>query len=247
MKTFFRSIYWYLHFVITLVVMYPTILKYEKEKERGKSDENFDDKKFDEKIFQMSSKWANNQLKAAGVTVICEGQENIPEETVLFVSNHQGNFDVPVHMVYTNKPKGFIAKKSIEKFPIVNRYMHLMDCLFIDRDNIKDSAKVIIDGVKLLKQGKNLVIFPEGTRSKSSELGEFKEGAFKMATRAKVPIVPITVDGTYKIMEDNNNKIVGNVVKIFIHEKVPTDNLTKEEQAALSEKVKNIIASKLNQ
>ena len=72
---------------------------------------------------------------------------------------------------------------------------------------MKQSAQTIIDGIKQLKAGINMVIFPEGTRSKGAPVGEFKAGSFKLATKSKAPIVPVTIDGTYKVMEGNKNKI----------------------------------------
>ena len=90
-----------------------------------------------------------------------------------------------------------------------------------------------------------MVIFPEGTRSKGDEMGEFKAGSFKLATKAKVPIIPVTIKGSYKLMEANGNKIKPDMVEIFIHPEIPTADLSKEELSNLPEKVKSIIGSKL--
>lgn len=239
MKTLLHSIKWYLNFVVTLLGVYPKIIKYEKERD------NINPEKFDKDVYDFTKIWAKKQLKSAGVNVIVTGQENLPQENVLFISNHQGNFDIPVHMVYLDKPKGFIAKKSIESFPIVNRYMYIMNSLFIDRDNMKDAGKVILEGIKMLKNGHSLIIYPEGTRSQSSIVGEFKSGAVKLATKSKVKIVPVSIDGTYKIMEQNNNKIKSGTVKLHIHPPIDTKNLTKEEELELLPKIKEIIELKV--
>ncbi len=235
----FRTIKWYLNFVITLVVMFPKILQLEKIKDTTEIS------KFDDEVFDITKTWAKKQLDAAGVNVIVTGSKNLPTENVLFVSNHQGNFDIPLLMVYATKPKGFIAKKSLESFPIVNRYMYLMNSLFLDRDNVKEAGKVIIKGINILKEGHSLVIFPEGTRAKSSTMGEFKSGATKLAIKSKVKIVPISIEGTYKIMEENNNKIVPQTVRMHIHEAIDTTNLTKEEENGLSDKLRDIIQNKV--
>ncbi len=237
--TLFRTIKWYLHFLSTLIFMYPKILRLEKVKDTT------DIVKFDDEVFDITQKWAKKQLDVAGVNVIVTGQENLPDENVLFVSNHQSNFDIPVLMVYASKPKGFIAKKSLEKFPIVNRYMFIMNSLFLDRDNVKEAGKVIIQGINILKEGHSLVIFPEGTRAKCSTIGEFKSGAIKLATKSKVKIVPISIEGTYKVMESNNNMIVPQTVRMHIHEVIDTTNLTKDEENALSDTLKDIIQKKV--
>ncbi len=235
-----RSIHWYFNFVFSLSKLYIQLPKYNKLKNKLSEEE------FDTIIKDVTVNWAFNQLKVAGVTVECEGMENIPQDTnCLFVSNHQGNFDTAVLMAYLDKPKGFIAKKSVEKIFLLTVWMKHMKSLFLDRENPKLAAKVLIDGIKILKSGHSLVIFPEGTRSRSSTIGEFKSGAFKIATKSKVPIVPITLDGSYRIMEDGNNIIKPSTVKLYIHPMVKTDQLTKEEIDGLPNKIFNIINSKL--
>jgi len=116
----------------------------------------------------------------------------------------------------------------------------------MDRSNLRKSAAAIIEGVKIIKAGHSLVIFPEGTRSKGGPLGEFKAGSFKLATKSNAPIVPITINGSYKLMEANNNRIKAANVELFIHPPIETKNLSKEEQEKLPTVVKEIIASKLH-
>ncbi len=234
-----RTIKFYLNFLVTLICMFPKIVQLEKIKDTA----NLQD--FDNEVFNITQTWAKKQLKTAGVNVIVTGSENLPKENVLFVSNHQGNFDIPVLMVHVEKPKGFVAKKSIEKYPIIKSYMHIMNSIFLDRANIKEAGKVVIQGINILKSGHSLVIFPEGTRAQCSTVGEFKPGATKIATKAKVKIVPISIDGTYKVMEENNNKIAPQTVRMHIHEAIDTSNLTKEEENALSDRLKDIIQNKV--
>jgi 1-acyl-sn-glycerol-3-phosphate acyltransferase len=148
-------------------------------------------------------------------------------------------------MSYIDKPKGFIAKIEMLKIPLIRTWMKFINCVFIDRSTPRKSAKAIIDGVEILKNGTSLVIFPEGTRSRSDIIGEFKAGSFKLATKANVPIIPITVNGSYRLMEQNNNRIKPADVELYIHPIVETANLTKEEELELPEKIKKIISSKL--
>ncbi len=241
MKTIFNSIKWYLHFAFSISIMMPLIRKFER------TIDTTDIQKFDQEVYQSTKTWAKKQLKCAGVDVIVTGETELPQENVLFVSNHQGNFDIPVHMVYLNKPKGFIAKKSIESYPIINRYMKVMHSLFVDRDNPKESGKVILNGIKLLKEGHSLIIYPEGTRSQCEKVGDFKVGAVKLATKAKVKIVPVSTYGTFRAMEECNNKIKPATVRLHIHEPIDVVNLTKEEVDNLSDNVKNIIEQKVNE
>ena len=125
--------------------------------------------------------------------------------------------------------------------------MKHMYCVFMDRSSLRKSSEAIIHGIKILKDGHSLVIFPEETRSKGNSLGDFKAGSFKLATKSKKPIVPITISGSYKIMEANSKKwlIKPGTVDFYIHPMVETLNLSKEEQDLLPEKIKAIINSKL--
>ncbi|MBU3803256.1 MAG: 1-acyl-sn-glycerol-3-phosphate acyltransferase, partial [Candidatus Cellulosilyticum pullistercoris] len=167
------------------------------------------------------------------------------DRNVVFISNHQGNFDIPLLMGYIDMPKGFISKIEAKKIPIVAKWMELIHCVFMDRSTLKGSAGAIIEGIKTLKAGHSLVIFPEGTRSKSDHMGEFKSASFKLATKPGIPIVPVTIDGSYKIMEQNHNKIKPAHVKITIHPMIETKGLSKEALEVLPQQVAHMIASAL--
>ena len=103
----------------------------------------------------------------------------------------------------------------------------------------------ILEGIKTLKNGHSLVVFPEGTRSRGDKMGEFKSGSFKLATKSKVPIVPLTIDGTYRVMEANKILIKPSNINFYVHKPIYTDKLSKEEITKLPETVEHIIRSKL--
>ena len=107
------------------------------------------------------------------------------------------------------------------------------------------SLQTINDGAELLKQGFSLVIFPEGTRSHCAEMGEFKAGSLKLATKAKVPIVPVTISGTYHFFEETGAITWGVHVDVIIHEPIDTANLSRAELAELPEKVEGTIRNGL--
>ncbi|MGL4991319.1 MAG: lysophospholipid acyltransferase family protein [Sarcina sp.] len=239
-----RTIGFYTKFLTSLVITIP--LTKRTKKQIAKFDENNQTLEKYQYVHEVSSKWAKSFVKASGATVNVYGEENVPKDgPVLFVSNHQSNFDIPILMSYIDKPKGFIAKKELENILTISEWMRFMGCIFMDRSNLRKSASAIIDGIKTLKSGQSLVIFPEGTRSKGGPISEFKAGSFKLATKSKVPIIPVTIDGSYKLMEANNNKIKADIVNIYIHKPIYTTNLTKEDDINLPKKVQDIIASKL--
>ena len=237
----FSTIAWYTHFVISLIMQTPRLHKANSLEKQGKLKEK--------EIYsnEVTSKWAMSQVKLSGARVKVEGLENIPKDrAVLFVSNHQSNFDIALLMSFIDKPKGYISKIEMAKLPLLRSWMKNINCVFMDRSSLKKSAEAIIEGVKVLKEGHSLVIFPEGTRSKGNTMGEFKGGSFKLATKAKVPIIPVTINGSYKLMEANNNKIKPADVTVYVHPPVETSNLSKEELLELPDKVKDIIGTKLS-
>jgi 1-acyl-sn-glycerol-3-phosphate acyltransferase len=230
-----RTIFWFVYFGIYLIAIQPSLLKVKKLERIGKTAEH------DLLTYETAKKWARSLLKIAGVTVSTTGNEKIPAGSVLFVSNHQGNFDIPLLLGYVDKPKAFIAKIELLKFPLIRTWMTHMKCVFMDRSDVRQSLKVINQAADYLKKGYSMVIFPEGTRSKGENLGEFKAGSLKLALKAKVPIVPVTISGSYKIMELNGFIIKPAHVEISIHDPISTDELTKEQATELPEKIREII------
>jgi 1-acyl-sn-glycerol-3-phosphate acyltransferase len=235
-----RTIVWYTNFALSLVFKIPQGYKVKRLMKAGKISEA------DAYVHKTTSAWAMSQVKVSGAKVKIFGEENIPADIpVLFISNHQGNFDIALFMSYINKPKGYISKIEMKKIPVVCNWMEYMHCVFMDRGNLRKAAESISVGIKILKSGYSMVLFPEGTRSKGSHMNEFKAGAFKLATKSEVPIIPVTIKGSYKLMEANNSKIKPAEVEIYIHPMVYTENLTREEQGELPEVIKTIIQTKL--
>ena len=196
-------------------------------------------------IHKVTSNWAKLVMKTAGAKINIIGLENVPkDETLLFVSNHQSNFDIPLLLSCIDVPKGFIAKKELENWPFISTWMKYINCIFMDRDNLRKSAEAIVDGIKILNSGYSMVVFPEGTRSKGKPIGEFKGGSFKLATKSKCTIVPITINGTYKLMESNKNLVKSADIELVIHPPIETSKLNKDELETLPETVHSIISSK---
>ncbi|MCB5231203.1 MAG: lysophospholipid acyltransferase family protein [Sphaerochaetaceae bacterium] len=137
------------------------------------------------------------------VNVIVEGKENIPEDNqrVCFVSNHQSMLDIPLVLASLRIWPGFITKSELKKVPILNSWIKAMNSVYIDRKSPRSSLQAIIKGSDNIKKGIPMFIFPEGTRSKTGELGKFKTGSLKLATKAKATIVPITIEGSALALE----------------------------------------------
>lgn len=204
-------------------------------------------KERDELVVPLVKDWAKFIVSVTGpqtqVTVI--GEENIPKDgACVFVGNHQSYFDIPVLLGYVSKPKAFISKAEILKVPILSQWMKLMQCVFLVRNNPRQSIEAMNQAVENVKKGYSLVIFPEGHRAKDGVMQDFKAGSFKLAFRSNAPIVPFTLDGTYHLFEEKG--LSSAKVVLTFHEPIATQNLTREEQGAIPQKVQDIVKSALS-
>ena len=144
-------------------------------------------------------------LKVSGVSYTVEGRENIPKDTaVLYVGNHRSYFDILIGYVTVPDLTGFVAKKEMERYYLLRDWMRNVNCLFLDRDNIKEGLKTILKGIEQVKKGISVWIFQEGTRSRNEdrkELLPFKEGSLKIAEKSGCPVIPVAMTGTADIFE----------------------------------------------
>ncbi|MBQ7954536.1 MAG: 1-acyl-sn-glycerol-3-phosphate acyltransferase [Lachnospiraceae bacterium] len=188
--------------------------------------------------------WAfRGVLRICGTKAIVLGEENVPKDTaVLYVGNHRSFFDILLTYVRVPRPTGYVSKKEMEKVPLLSIWMKLLHCLFLDRDNIKEGLKTILQGVEKAKSGISICIFPEGTRNRIPDTFlPFHEGSFKIAEKANVPIVPITLNNTSAIFEDHFPKIKKATVVIEYGKPVYIKDLDKEDRKFVGAKVQKII------
>ncbi|MCQ4726349.1 1-acyl-sn-glycerol-3-phosphate acyltransferase [Anaerotignum faecicola] len=196
----------------------------------------------DEYIYKVVHWWAGGRVRDTGANVIVHNPENLPKDgNYLFVSNHQSNFDFAMLLDEIEIPVGFIAKIELKKLPIIKGWMDSIHCLFMDRSDMKQQLKIILEGIELLKSGHSLIIFPEGTRSRDGKIQEFKAGSFKLATKSKVPIIPLTIIGAADVLENNNYIIAPADVHLYVHKKIDVASLGKEELSKLHSTVQEII------
>ncbi|MFV0440714.1 MAG: lysophospholipid acyltransferase family protein [Lachnospirales bacterium] len=200
----------------------------------------------------IATKWAKGQVEAVGLseekgTLDVVGLDNlIKDRPALFVSNHQGIFDTAIVMAYLDIPKSYIAKVELSKIPLLGKFMAFTGCIFIDRNDPKNQLKSIMTGIDYLKRGLSVCVYPEGTRGEDATLGEFKAGTFKLATKTGVPIVPITLNGTFDLLERNKFRFTaGTKAQIVVHKPIETENMTKEEKAKINVVVQEIVDSAL--
>lgn len=236
-----RTTIWFAYFWLYLIVAIP-ISYYISW--LGKKDE----KKANKFVAHFVVNWAKRLIRLAGGKIEVCGKENLPKDSsYIVVANHQGYFDIPIMLSMVGDVRGLVAKEEIKRIPFVRTWMKHLHCLFVNRGSVKAGAQTIINGTEMLKNGYGLTIFPEGTRSKGGDLKPFKAGAFRIASKAGKPIVPVTIDGSYKLLEGNPHALIAPAnVKVTIHKAIETNELNRHELCELPETVRNIIKSALN-
>jgi len=181
-------------------------------------------------IYRLAQGWALSLIPVAGCKVTVTGRENIPKKGgVCFVSNHCGFFDIILLVAYCGRPFGFVAKKELAFVPFLNIWIPMLGGDFIDRGNVRKAIATIGKGVKRIKSGGGMIIFPEGHRSKGQGLLPFHPGSLKLATQANAVIVPIAINGSYDVFE-KNNRVVSAKAKIAFLKPIDTASIPLEDR-----------------
>ncbi len=184
-------------------------------------------------------------LNLAGVKVTEKGAENIPRDrAVLYVGNHRSYFDILVG--YTTVPglMGFVAKKEMERIPLLSDWMRNVNCLFLDRKDIKEGLKTILAGIENVKNGISVWIYPEGTRNRNDDILDllpFKEGSLKIAEKSGCPVIPVAMTGTAEVFEKHFPFIRKSHVTVTYGEPIYLKELPPEVKKASGAHVREII------
>lgn len=150
-----------------------------------------------------------------------KGRENIDKNvSYVFVANHQGAFDIWAIYGYLNHQFKWLMKKSLEKIPLVGYSCKKAGHVFVDDSNIAGIKETIAEAEKRLKNGMSVVIFPEGSRSWDGKMIPFKRGAFMLAGEFKLPVVPITIDGSFKAMPRTTFNVTPTTITVTIHKPI---------------------------
>lgn len=182
-------------------------------------------------------------LFLAGTEVTVSGYEKVPkDEPVLFVSNHLSYFDIVVGYTLAPGLMGFVAKKAIGKVPLLKVWMRFVNCLFVDREDSADGKRLITDAINHIKSGISIWICPEGTRSKTGELAEFKGGGFLIAQRAGCRIVPVGFKNTADIFERHIPLVKKAHVYVNFGDPIEVGKLSRDERKALAQTTHDIVA-----
>lgn len=155
-----------------------------------------------ELINKLILKCTKKLVEISGADVTVTGIANVPlDEPVLYVGNHQSIMDIPLLFSTAPQTMAFVAKKEMEKIPLLGYWMKERGCVFIDRDNARSSLKSINQAIENLKRGHSMAVFPEGTRSRGPQVGDFKAGSLRIAMKSGVKVIPVSIKDSYKLTE----------------------------------------------
>lgn len=200
-------------------------------------------------IQKVAGTWATDVSSMLKINYDIVGEENIPESGPIMVyANHQSLLDIVAmfHLFGSHFQIGFIAKEEWRKIDALRTGIEVSRSVFLIRNNPREALKAIGETSELLQKGYSLVIFPEGTRSRGHEMGEFKTAAFKFAEKGKVPILPITIDGSYRVMEEHNSVKYGQTIRLIVHPLVHIESMDKAERKVAYEDIEKSIREGLN-
>ena len=198
-------------------------------------------------VSKCARKYAKKLINNAKCKVEVIGREKVPEGSVVFIGNHQSFYDIPVLIHSYGHAIGFISKKEVG-IPVLHTWEIEMKGIFIDREDIRKSIEGINEGIENLKKGYPIAIFPEGHRSRTGEILEFKKGSLRLGTKSGVPIIPVVIKGTGDIYENNKfpNKIKKADVKVCFLDPIYYNDLSSEDKKNITSIVRNRIIEKYN-
>ena len=235
-----RAIAWYGVAIICLIASYPSMfyarfLNYRHNYARRNWYANIIVSRLARIIFYMT-----------GSRIKVIGRENIPADMpCLFVSNHQGHLDSIIIQGFIKKPKGFVSITQYERVPILGSWMTHMGSVFIDRDDIRQTFNTINTAKKNICNGNSMVIFPEGKLNDGKETFEFQKGWLRMVRNNNIPVVPVTIKGSYKILSYNGKSLRPARIECYISEPIQTGNLKKSDEELFLNQLREIILDKL--
>ncbi len=197
--------------------------------------------------FKFGYAWSWLIMKTNRVKIQVIGLEKfVSEKSYVFISNHTSNLDPPAAALAIPQTLRFIGKSSLAKIPIFGWAAKLSRMIFIDRSNHAKAVETINKAIKDLKDGISAFFFAEGTRSADGALQSFKKGGVVLALKAKLPIIPITIIDSYRLMPKKAIRIRPGILKVIIGDPIDTSAYSDDDKDLLLQKVRGIIEETLN-
>jgi 1-acyl-sn-glycerol-3-phosphate acyltransferase len=170
------------------------------------------------------------------------GREKLDKkQSYVFVSNHQSAYDIFLIYGYLGQPIKWIMKQSLRKIPLVGFACEKAGFIFVDTSSPQAAARTIREAEQRLNNGASIAIFPEGSRTKTGKINTFKKGAYQMALDLKLPVVPVTINGSYEVMPAHSYFIHPHKMELIIHEPIPTDSMNPESLREAAQTIRRLL------
>ena len=191
--------------------------------------------------------WARLGLALSGVNMTLAGTEHLPDGPVIFMSNHQSNFDILSLLAAIPRQIHWIAKKELFEIPVFGLSMRRGGYIPLDRSDGRKALQSMDEAATTIRQGKSVVLFPEGTRTQDGNLLPFKRGGFILARKAAVPVIPVTINGSSKINPASQIRLYSGNIHMTLHPPVvvPSELCRSEAETWMMETVRSQIESAL--
>lgn len=189
--------------------------------------------------------WGRAVLRIASVRVRVKGLDHLEVgKNYIFTANHASYFDIPAILSALPGQIRIVFKKELTRIPVFGWAMKLGSYISIDRGDSRDAMESLEKAAREIREGSAVLLFPEGTRTHDGKLQSFKRGAFALAVRSGVPIIPLTVNGSYSILPRKRLRVHSGDIELIVHPPVATNGCDgKEGELQLMEKVRSVIAS----
>ncbi len=191
---------------------------------------------------RATKRWARNALWAAGIPCSVEGLQAVPlQRPLVFACNHQSWFDIFHLAAVLPGSLRFVAKKELERIPLLGRAMRKSGHVFIDRQNRERAFETYDQAAEGIRAGISAVVFPEGTRSRTGELLPFKKGPFVLAIAAQVPLVPVYSAGTFTLMPKGSLRLRPHPIALLFGQPIDTTGMAYGDRDRLSVETRRAI------
>lgn len=237
-----HTIGWFFYFFGYLIAVWPAMHRGLRALKKG------DWAAADALTARYVAPWASRMMARNHVEITTIGRENLPDGPCVFVANHRSYYDIPLALTQLGGPHPLLSKLEADRIPLIRGWMRLLHCVFVDRADTRASLAALHEAIEVVARGYSMVVFPEGTRYKGPEggIGEFKGGAFRIATKNHLPVVPVAISHSRALMEDNGNLMRPGRVTVRILPAIETAGLSRAGIAALPGRCAELIRANLD-
>lgn len=186
--------------------------------------------------------WSPILIRTGGAKLIVSGQENVdPNRPTIYVANHQSTLDIPVGFVAVPVNFRYIAKHQLQYVPLIGWYLWICGHIFVNRSRRDKAIASLDEAARKIRAGTSVFLYPEGTRSDDGRVLPFKKGPFALALKSRVPVVPITIEGSGSVMPKNSWNIKPGLVHVKIGKPIDTTGFAEDDREGLAKAVRDVI------